>query len=63
MFLVPLFFYAFFPLATPVTAQSMDWGCVMFGGIAVLATTYYVVRNRHMYTPPVLFIKRSEYEL
>ena len=63
VFLIPLFVFAFFPLATPVTAQSMNWGCVMFGGIVVLATAYYVVQGRHTYTPPVLLVKKSEYEM
>ena len=63
VFLIPLFVFAFFPLATPVTAQSMNWGCVMFGGIVLLATLYYVVQGRHQYTPPVMLVKKDQYEM
>lgn len=59
VFLMPCFIFAFFPLATPVTPQTMNWGCVMFGGIVMLATIYYVSGGRRNYTPPVMLVKRD----
>ncbi|KAK0309225.1 hypothetical protein LTR01_004332 [Friedmanniomyces endolithicus] len=50
VFLTPLFVFAFFPLATPVTPASMNWGIAMFGGVIVLATIYYAVEGRKSYT-------------
>ena len=61
-FLLPLFVFAFFPLATPVEPSTMNWGCVMFSGIVILATVYYMVLGRKKYTPPVMLVKRERYE-
>ena len=41
LFLCPLFVLAFFPLAKPVVASTMNWSSTMFGGITLLATAYY----------------------
>ncbi|KAK3071268.1 hypothetical protein LTR53_008950 [Teratosphaeriaceae sp. CCFEE 6253] len=62
-FLLPLFVFAFFPLATPVTPSSMNWGVVMFGGVVVVATVYYAVEGRKAYTPPVALLQREHYEM
>ena len=61
-FLLPLFVFAFFPLATPVEPSTMNWGCVMFSGIVILATVYYMVLGRKKYTPPVMLVTRERYE-
>ncbi|RMZ86993.1 hypothetical protein DV736_g5784, partial [Chaetothyriales sp. CBS 134916] len=63
VFLLPLFFFSFFPLATPVTAKTMNWNSAMFGGVIVLATAYYWVWGRKQYTPPVALVKREQYEI
>ncbi|KAK0272015.1 hypothetical protein LTR35_013185 [Friedmanniomyces endolithicus] len=63
VFLTPLFVFAFFPLATPVTPASMNWGIAMFGGVIVLATIYYAVEGRKSYTPPVMLLQREHYEM
>ncbi|KAL8834566.1 MAG: hypothetical protein Q9170_003694 [Blastenia crenularia] len=59
IFLVPLFFFLFFPTATPVDPQTMNWNVVMFGGITVFATVYYVLVGRKVYRPPVLIQNRD----
>jgi amino acid transporter len=63
-FLTPLFIFAFFPLATPVDAASMNYGVVMFGAVMVGATIYYwFLGGREQYTPPVVLLKRDQYEM
>jgi amino acid transporter len=62
-FLAPLFVFAFFPLATPVVPSTMNWGIVMFGGIILLATVYYLIWGRKQYVPPVALVKRDQYAL
>ncbi|KAK5046045.1 hypothetical protein LTR84_008502 [Exophiala bonariae] len=59
LFLTPLWFFAFWPLATPVTAETMNWSSTMFGGTLIFAMIYYVVKARHEYTGPVLQVKRD----
>ncbi|KAK3615805.1 hypothetical protein LTR56_026368 [Elasticomyces elasticus] len=63
VFLLPLFVFAFFPLATPVTPSSMNWGVVMFGGVVLGATIFYAVEGRKTYTPPVALLQREDYEI
>ena len=60
MFLVPLWFFAFWPLATPVTAASMNWSSTMFAGTLIVALVYYVAKARHVYTGPVVLVKRED---
>ena len=60
MFLTPLWFFAFWPLATPVTAESMNWSSTMFGGTIIVALVYYVAKARHVYTGPVVQVKRED---
>ncbi|KAL9596792.1 MAG: hypothetical protein Q9219_005551 [cf. Caloplaca sp. 3 TL-2023] len=59
VFLVPFFFFCFFPTATPVDPQTMNWNVVMFGGITIFATGYYVAGGRKVYRPPVLIQNRD----
>lgn len=58
-FLCVMFVFVFFPLATPVDAQSMNWGCTMLGGIIILASLYYLVRGRKVYRPPVVILRKE----
>lgn len=59
LFLMPIFVFAFFPLATPTEASTMNWSIVIFGGIIIFATCYYVAYARHVYVPPVALVKRE----
>ncbi|KAH8810578.1 amino acid/polyamine transporter I [Xylogone sp. PMI_703] len=59
-FLTPIWVFAFWPLATPVTAATMNWSSTMFGGVLVFALIYYVVKGRYEYVGPVLQVKRDE---
>ena len=59
VFLVPYFIFCFFPTATPVEADTMNWNIVMFGGIFLWATAFYLVKGRKVYIPPVRIVKRD----
>ncbi|KAJ5710387.1 hypothetical protein N7488_004543 [Penicillium malachiteum] len=58
-FLLPIFVFAFFPLYTPVTLETMNWSVVMYIGVIGLAMLYYWVRGRHRFIPPVALVKRD----
>ena len=62
IFLLPMFVFAFFPIATPVQPASMNWGCLLFGGVIIIAGVYYAVWGHKVYTPPVRLLKREHYE-
>jgi choline transport protein len=59
-FILPLWFFAFWPIATPVTAETMNWASVIFCGVLLIAVVYYVLKGRHEYDGPVALIKRDE---
>jgi hypothetical protein len=50
---MPIFIFSFFPAAPNPTASSMNWACVLVGGLVLLATIYYIIWGRKTYTPPV----------
>ena len=58
-FLLPIYLFAFFPLSTPVTRETMNWGVVMYVGVIGSASIYYWVRGRHHFIPPVALVKRE----
>ena len=58
-FLIAFFVFCFFPTATPVTPQTMNWNITMFGGITIFSTVYYIVYGRFQYTPPVQIQNRK----
>ncbi|KAK3169735.1 hypothetical protein OEA41_009119 [Lepraria neglecta] len=53
IFLISFFIFCFFPIAKPVTAQTMNWNIAMFGGITIFATVYYIIIGHKQYRPPV----------
>ncbi len=59
VFLIPFFIFCFFPTATPVQPDTMNWNIVMFGGIFLWATVYYALKGRKVYIPPVRIVKRD----
>ena len=52
-----VFFWSFWPNATPVDLESMNWCVVMFVGVGVLSLVMYFVRGRHVYIGPVELIE------
>ena len=59
IFLSAFFVFCFFPSATPVQPDTMNWNIVMFGGIFLWATGFYVLKGRKVYVPPVRTVKRN----
>ena len=59
-FLLPVFVFAFFPLSTPVTRETMNWSVAMYVGVIGSASIYYWARGRHHFVPPVALVKREE---
>jgi choline transport protein len=59
-FILPLWFFAFWPTATPVTAETMNWASVIFMGVLSIAVVYYLAKGRREYDGPVALIKRDE---
>ncbi|KAK5134388.1 hypothetical protein LTR08_006568 [Meristemomyces frigidus] len=60
LFLIPIWFFAFWPLATPVTAGNMNWSSMMFGAVLLFAMIYYIFKGRHEYSGPVTQVKRNQ---
>lgn len=44
-FLLPMFVFAFFPIAVPVEPDTMNWGIVMFAGVCTIAGVYYAIQG------------------
>jgi hypothetical protein len=52
IYVTPIFVFSFFPSAPNPTAATMNWASAMVGGIALLATFYYIIWSRRTYLPP-----------
>lgn len=50
---------SFFPMFAVVTVKTMNYGCVMFGGVAIISIVYYIVKGRHVYKGPVVDVRRG----
>ncbi|KAJ5772912.1 hypothetical protein N7457_007808 [Penicillium paradoxum] len=59
-FLCPMFVFAFFPLSTNVTPETMNWSVAMYVGVVGSASIYYLARGRHHFIPPVALVHRDE---
>jgi choline transport protein len=59
--LMTVWVFCFFPIAVvpPVTLQTMNWNCVIYGGIIIIGLAYWLVWGRKIYTPPVFSVKRE----
>ncbi len=60
LYLIIALIMSFFPLVTPVTAQTMNWGIVMYVGVILIALVDYAIRGRHFYEGPVVLVKAIE---
>ena len=54
VFGVIIFFFSFWPVATPVSAEHMNFSVLMTGSVVLFAVLYYVVWARKMYEGPVV---------
>ena len=46
--------FSFFPPALPVTAVSMNWSCLMFGGMTLIGLAWYTIFGRKSYNGPII---------
>lgn len=58
-FLLPVYVFSFFPAVTPTDPTTMNWGCLLYGGVVIFATVYYYVHGHKVYIPPVALVKRE----
>ncbi|KAF2833513.1 amino acid transporter [Ophiobolus disseminans] len=54
VYLVIMWVFAFFPADVAVTAQSMNWSSVTFGGTVLFAVVYYLLNGRKKYNGPIV---------
>ena len=59
LFLIPIYFFAFWPLSTPVEPESMNWAVVMYGGVVIWSLVYYMIWGKNSYIGPVMVVKRD----
>jgi len=59
LFLMVVWIFIFFPVALPVTPQTMNWNVVMFVGTMAFAVVYYLAVGRKTYRSPVDLVKRQ----
>jgi choline transport protein len=59
-FIMPVLFFYYWPLYTPVTPVNMNWSSAVFGGVLVFAAVWYVIKARHVYSGPVTLVKRVD---
>jgi choline transport protein len=54
-------FFSFFPSTSTVTAVTMNWSSLLFGGTLAFGVVYYMLYGRHTYKWPVVdTIKRNQ---
>lgn len=54
IFGIIIFFFSFFPYATPVEASTMNYSVLMTGFVVLFATFYYLVWARKNFKGPVV---------
>ena len=54
VFGIIIFFFSFWPVATPVEAKDMNFSVLMTGSVVLFAVLYYVVWARKTYEGPVV---------
>lgn len=53
--------FSFFPaVRTDLTAQTMNWSCVMFGGTLIFAIAFYPLHGRRHFKGPVIETRVAE---
>ena len=54
IFGIIIFFFSFWPAATPVTAATMNYSVLMTAFVVMFAAFYYIVWARHHFKGPVV---------
>ncbi|KAI9704508.1 MAG: hypothetical protein M1820_005582 [Bogoriella megaspora] len=53
-FLFTTWFFTFWPEYLPVSAENMNYNCLLWGGVVLLSTVYYLIKGRKYYKGPVV---------
>lgn len=59
LFLLLVYCFSFFPLATPVEPMSMNWSSLIYGAVVLFSIVYYFVFGRHAYQGPVVLVNKD----
>jgi choline transport protein len=54
IYLLVMWFFSFWPGSVEVTAESMNFSSVTFGGIVLFAIVWYFIRGRKAYKGPIV---------
>ena len=54
-----VFFFTFFPEATPVTPVTMNWNILIYGFVVGFAIVYFFVKGRREYVGPVVYVNKD----
>ena len=57
-----IFFFSFWPVATPVQAATMNYSVLMTGSVILFAILYYVAYARRAYTGPIIEVTPFQLE-
>lgn len=52
-----IFFWSFWPNETPVDAESMNWGIVLFVGVFIICGIVYAAQGKKQYRGPVALVE------
>jgi choline transport protein len=59
LFLILVYVFAFFPLATPVTLATMNWSSLIYGAVVIFSVCHYFVFGKHAYEGPVVLVNKD----
>ena len=61
IYLFIVFFFTFWPPATPVEPDTMNYSSLVMGFVAIISGLYYVLRAHKVYTGPVVDVVEISY--
>ncbi len=59
LFCLIIYVFAFFPPIPNPPAAAMNWAIAVYGGMLLLAFTYYMLWARREYVGPVAYVRKS----
>lgn len=59
-FLLIVYVFTFFPLATPVEPDTMNWSSLIYGVVVIFAILWFCVYGRRVYAGPVTLVKQYQ---
>ncbi|KAH8807566.1 putative GABA permease [Xylogone sp. PMI_703] len=59
LYLLIVYIFSFFPLATPVTPETMNWNALIYGFTVCFAIIYFIMKGRYVYNGPVALARKD----